>query len=90
VRIEDGVAFRLHPKEGIVHQSNSQRVWTPPPAGWAKLNTDTRFYIDTGKVSTGVVVQDMNGKVLLSAWRSLNHMDLTPDMCGIVRAGQGL
>jgi hypothetical protein len=25
VRIEDGVAFRLHRKEGIVHQSNSQR-----------------------------------------------------------------
>jgi hypothetical protein len=68
------VASRLHAKEGIVHSSSGQRVWTPSPVRWAKLNTDVGFCIDTGKASTRVVVQDMNGNVLLSTWRSLTHI----------------
>jgi hypothetical protein len=43
--MENGVAFRLHPKEGIVHSSRDKRGWTPPSTGWAKLNTDIGFCI---------------------------------------------
>jgi hypothetical protein len=77
--MENGVAFRLHPKEGIVHSSRDKRGWTPPSTGWAKLNTDIGFCIDIGKASTGVVVRYMNDKVILSVWRSLNHIVSTEE-----------
>jgi hypothetical protein len=74
-KIEERVTASLNPEDDGVHLSSGQRGWTPPSVGWAKLNTDVGFCIDTGKASTWVVVRDMNGKVLLSAWRSLNHVD---------------
>jgi ribonuclease HI len=50
------------------------RRWTPPQEGWAKLNLDAGFIDETGRASTGVIIRDVHGKVLLSAWRSLYHI----------------
>jgi hypothetical protein len=36
--------------------------WTPPPVGWAKLNTDAGFCDSTGLASSRVVIRDANGK----------------------------
>jgi hypothetical protein len=46
--------------------------WWPPPLGWVKVNSDATFYKNTGAASTGVVIRDAAGKVLLSAWRVLH------------------
>jgi hypothetical protein len=51
-----------------------QPKWTVPPEGWIKLNTDAGYHPDMGEASTGVVVRDNHGKVLLSAWRSLRNV----------------
>jgi hypothetical protein len=38
------------------------------------LNSDAGFIEETGRASTGVVIRDMNGVVLVSAGRSLYHI----------------
>jgi hypothetical protein len=48
--------------------------WIVPPEGWVKLNIDAGYHPDMGEASTGVVVRDNHGKVLLSAWRSLRNV----------------
>jgi hypothetical protein len=58
-------------------QDDTPRVtprWTVPPEGWVKLNSDAGYRPDTGEASTGVVIRDSQGKVLLSAWRPLRHV----------------
>jgi hypothetical protein len=47
--------------------------WTAPPQGWVKLNTDASFWPDEGMASTGIVIQDWSGWVLLTAWRWLRN-----------------
>jgi hypothetical protein len=67
-------AHRLpgHPKK-VSHGKKVAGQWKPPPIGWVKLNTDADFCSTSGKASTGVVVWDHVGKVLLLAWSSLHH-----------------
>jgi hypothetical protein len=76
-KIEEGVTASLNPEGGGVHLSSGQRGWTPLSVGWAKLNTDVEFCIDTGKVRIGMVVRDIE-------WQSpvvsmLNHIDSTEE-----------
>jgi hypothetical protein len=54
--------------------SNTLDQWIPPPAGWAKLNTDAGFCPNSGAASMGVIVRDMAGKVLISSWRTLDYV----------------
>jgi hypothetical protein len=41
--------------------------WTPPVLGCLKLNTDASFIADTNKGSSGAVLRDERGHVVLSA-----------------------
>jgi hypothetical protein len=47
--------------------------WKPPPQWWVKLNTDADFWPDMGWASTGLVIHDHVGKVLLTTWRWLRN-----------------
>jgi hypothetical protein len=49
------------------------RKWTPPQAGWVKLNSDAGFCPRTGAASIGVVIRNDRGEVLLTAWNSLSR-----------------
>jgi hypothetical protein len=55
------------------HEVKEPQCWGPPPEGWVKLNTDAGFCHLIGQASTGIVVRDSNGSMLLSAWRSIRH-----------------
>jgi hypothetical protein len=49
--------------------------WLPPQEGWAKLNSsDAGFITETGRAGTGVLIRDVHGEVIISAWRSLHHV----------------
>jgi hypothetical protein len=50
---------------------NSKQRWEPPPTGWVKLNTDITFCKVTRETSLGIVMQDSEGKVVLTTWREL-------------------
>jgi hypothetical protein len=63
--------------------------WEPPPSGWVKLNTDAGFCVNFGLDSTGVVVRDSEGKVLLAAWRFLRHCG-SPEEAEVEACLQGL
>jgi hypothetical protein len=43
----------------------------PPPPGWVKMNTDAAFCLNSRTASTGIVIRDAEGKVLLTAWQVL-------------------
>jgi hypothetical protein len=73
-KMEEGGHRRNHSQDEAEVSSSGRNGWAPPTAGWAKLNTDAGFCADTGKASSGIVVRDINGKVLLSAWRTQDHM----------------
>jgi hypothetical protein len=45
-----------------------------PRKGGAKPNTDAGYCPNTGDASSGIVIRDRNGRVLLSAWRTWEHM----------------
>jgi hypothetical protein len=47
------------------------KVWSPPPLGWCKLNTDGSVGAN-GDAGAGMVIRDHNGHVLLSSCRSLS------------------
>jgi ribonuclease HI len=49
-------------------------TWKRPPEGWVKLNPGAGYYPNTGKASTGIVVRDIHGRVLISTWRSLDNI----------------
>jgi hypothetical protein len=51
-----------------------RKGWVPLPPGWAKMNTDASFSEQTGEASSGVVIQDAEGSILLSAWKTLENM----------------
>jgi ribonuclease HI len=51
-----------------------QERWVVPPNRWAKLNTDAGFCPNIGAASLGIVVHDNVGKVLISSWRTLDHI----------------
>jgi hypothetical protein len=59
-------------KERPVHVL--RKGWVPPPPGWAKMNTDARFSEQTGEASSYVIIRDVEGNVLLSVWKTLDHM----------------
>jgi ribonuclease HI len=68
------VLVREHVKEGGTSAEVYRLGWCAPPEGWVKLNTDAGFRSDNGDASTGVVVWDSHGQVLLTAWRSLRNV----------------
>jgi hypothetical protein len=70
--IHEGVAaWRSKAKKEIIAGSSG---WCAPPVGWVKLNADAGFRAANGDASTGVIIQDSDGKVLLTAWRLLRNM----------------
>lgn len=46
-------------------------MWQPPEDGWIKINVDGSFVEATGQASSGIVIRDYLGHVLLSSWRYL-------------------
>jgi hypothetical protein len=52
---------------------NPKAKWVVPQSGWVKVNIDAGFCYLSGTASTGVVVRDDTGKVLLTAWKALRH-----------------
>jgi hypothetical protein len=50
-----------------------QAKWAPPMSGWVKLNTDATYCWDSGRASTGSVVCDHDGNVLLTAWKVIRR-----------------
>jgi hypothetical protein len=65
-KIEEGHVMLAKPRRRGELPDGGQKSWTPPPAGWAKLNVDAGFVEETGRASAGVVIRDMNGGILLS------------------------
>ena len=47
------------------------RRWSPPPAGWAKLNVDGSYSHEDGSAGSGMVLRGHDGAILFSACRSL-------------------
>jgi hypothetical protein len=45
--------------------------WQVLSEGWVKLNSEVGFRSDIGRASAEIIVRDSHGRVLLSAWRSL-------------------
>jgi 4-aminobutyrate aminotransferase-like enzyme len=56
--------------EGALKQKERRVV---PQGGWVKVNTDAGFCPLSKRASTGVVIWDDTGKVLLAAWKALGH-----------------
>jgi ribonuclease HI len=50
---------------------SSDKPWTKPPPGWAKLSIDGSFQSKNGSAGTGMVLRDSAGSVIFSACRSL-------------------
>ena len=49
----------------------SQRKWSPPPEGWAKLNVDGSFSHEDGSAGAGMILRGHDGAIIFSACRSL-------------------
>nr|CAB3482375.1 unnamed protein product [Digitaria exilis] len=47
------------------------KKWSPPPAGWSKINVDGSFVEATGEAGVGVIARDSVGQVIFSGWRVL-------------------
>jgi hypothetical protein len=67
--------FILDVDEKCFHTTKLQHVepvvlWSPPPVGWHKLNTDGS-YGPGGHGGAGMIVRDHNGKIILSSCRQL-------------------
>jgi ribonuclease HI len=58
----------VHAKRG-----SRQERWESPPQGWDKINTDAGYSEESGEASTGVVIRDENGEVLLTAWQMVKN-----------------
>jgi hypothetical protein len=63
--------------------------WKPPPPGWVKMNTDAAFCLNSGTASTGIVVRDAEGKVMLTAWQVLRDCN-SPEVAEAEAYLQGL
>jgi hypothetical protein len=50
---------------------DGKKSWEPPPVGWLKANSDGSFITETQSGSTGVVIRDHNGKVIIAAGKIL-------------------
>ena len=49
----------------------SQRKWSPPPEGWAKLNVDGSFSHEDGSAGADMILRGHDGAIIFSACRSL-------------------
>ena len=49
--------------------------WTPPPPGWAKLNTDGSHVPPTGEAGGGMILRDDRGNIIYTACRQLLTCD---------------
>ena len=45
--------------------------WTPPAAGWTKLNVDGSFCATTGTAGAGMILRNSSGKIIFSSCREL-------------------
>ena len=45
--------------------------WTPPAAGWTKLNVDGSFCATTGTAGAGMILRDSSGVIIFSSCREL-------------------
>jgi ribonuclease HI len=48
---------------------NSKQMWETPPSGRVKWNTDVAFCYESGGASSGIIMRDESGSVLLTAWK---------------------
>lgn len=49
----------------------SPKRWTPPPAGWVKLNVDGSYHPDSRTGGIGMVLRDDTGGIIFSSCRYL-------------------
>jgi hypothetical protein len=73
-KLEEGGVVKGHDWDEVSGSTRRSKGWEPLPEGWAKPNTDAGYYPNTGDASSGIVIRDRNGRVLLSAWRTWEHM----------------
>jgi hypothetical protein len=73
-KIHEGAAKEPWFQEVRTSNNGHQAKWRPPPAGWAKVNTDTGYCQDTCMASTRVVVWDAEGNMLLAAWKTVSNV----------------
>jgi ribonuclease HI len=45
--------------------------WAPRQAGWVKVKTDAGFNRDKGIGSTGILIRNHDGDVLITAWKTV-------------------
>jgi ribonuclease HI len=70
-------------------EADRRKKWKPPQMRWVKLNTDAGFCPTSGKASTGIVVRDPPGKILLTAWRTFQSCG-SPEEAGAEACLQGI
>lgn len=63
--------------------------WEAPESGWAKLNTDAGFEVNSGVACAGGVLRNCRGEVLLSSWTKLQAC-ASPEEAEILACGLGL
>jgi hypothetical protein len=71
-KVREGTAKEPWFQEARTGNDGQQAKWRPPPAGWAKVNTDVGYCQDTCMASIGAVVRDVHGNVLIvmASWRT--------------------
>jgi ribonuclease HI len=62
-------------EEGVClkHGMEPMPRWTPLSEGWVRINTDAAYCHDSGSASAGIIARDVDGKVLLSAWKLIRN-----------------
>jgi hypothetical protein len=85
--IHEGVIARKHVKRRWDKCCSRQARMARSTRGVGKAQSDAGFRSDNGDASTGVVVRDSHGQVLLTAWRSLRNVASVSRGFGSLRNG---
>jgi ribonuclease HI len=72
-KVEDGKRRNHSALESSPEPPRRKEQWMVPEEGWIKLNTDASFCPSSGVASAGIIARDNEGRVLLTAWRSLRN-----------------
>ncbi|KAL3639125.1 hypothetical protein CASFOL_017032 [Castilleja foliolosa] len=60
-------------------RSSPNQIWSPPPDGWLKINTDAAFA--NGKSTSGIILKNKNGSIVLAATYAHDCPDATTAEC---------
>jgi ribonuclease HI len=73
-KIHEGAAKEPWFQEVRTSNNGHQARWRLPPAVWAKVNTDAGYFQDTCMASTGAVLRDAEGNMLMAAWKTVSNV----------------